>query len=77
MGENIKITVIATGFGPENPGREKSKNSDLLKKLGIPRPGNGSSGGTGPSSNEVMGPANGPEERLPIEVPTFLRRKAQ
>ncbi|MBZ5535260.1 MAG: cell division protein FtsZ [Acidobacteriia bacterium] len=77
MGENIKITVIATGFGPENPGREKSKNSDLLKKLGIPRPGNGSSGATAPSNNEVMGPANGPEERLPIEVPTFLRRKAQ
>jgi cell division protein FtsZ len=77
MKENIKITVIATGFGPENPGREKSKNSDLLKKLGIPKPGNGSSGATAPSHNEVMGPANGPEERVPIEVPTFLRRKAQ
>ncbi|MBZ5551309.1 MAG: cell division protein FtsZ [Acidobacteriia bacterium] len=77
MNENIKITVIATGFGPENPGREKSKNSELLKKLRIPRPGNGSSGATAPSNNEVMGPANGPEERIPIEVPTFLRRKAQ
>lgn len=77
MKDNVKITVIATGFGPENPGREKSKNSDLLKKLRIPRPGNGSSGATAPSNNEVMGPANTPEERLPIEVPTFLRRKAQ
>ncbi|MFI5174984.1 MAG: cell division protein FtsZ [Terriglobia bacterium] len=79
MGDNIKITVIATGFGPENPAREKSKNAELLQKLRLPRPGNGASGSaaTVPQNNEVMGPANGFEEKELIDVPTFLRRKAQ
>ncbi len=82
MGDAVKITVIATGFGEKSEVRPKPAETGFLRQVLSARGGNGNGSGNGSGSKaetepaEVMGPAFADEQQS-IEIPAFLRRQAR
>ncbi|MDD5542040.1 MAG: cell division protein FtsZ [Acidobacteriia bacterium] len=78
MKDKVKITVIATGFGPERAARPKPTLAEPFQRIRTPGNGNGSSGGANDavSNGEVMGPAFAEEREVP-EIPAYMRRRAK
>lgn len=76
MKDKVKITVIATGFGPERAARPKPTVTEPFQR--IRTPGNGSSGRAieAASTAEVMGPAFDENREVP-EIPAYIRRRAK
>lgn len=77
MKDNVKITVIATGFEMGTQKRSRLGKEALMREIHAKGNGSGSGAAAAATLPEVMGPAKEDLEPEMIEVPAFLRKRVR